>query len=359
MELIKTEMTPKERVTAYNRGEEVDRIPTNLSANETIPPLYGYSMKDYYFSSDVMVEVETRLAEDFHADNMGIGLGLRSLVEALGSEMTYKEKDVAFISKPAFKKAAECENRDLVNIDQDGRLPIIVEAIAKLLDQFGQECNIGSGLAGPLTTAASLMGTENFLRATVKDKENLHKLMQFTTDNVVKCCKDMNERLGIKFSLSEPLASKNLLSKRQFKEFFLPYLEQAVERMNEFQGGTGIHICGQTRDRWDEVINAGVSGFWVDNCESLKELKDLYGDRVSISGNLPPVDVLRNGSVEEMEAAVKKCLLEAADAPLGYRLCPGCTTPIGTSKESMISFMNAAYKYGRGARKGQMPKALQ
>ena len=32
MELIKTEMAPKERLTKYMDGEEVDRIPTILSS---------------------------------------------------------------------------------------------------------------------------------------------------------------------------------------------------------------------------------------------------------------------------------------------------------------------------------------
>ena len=49
MELIRTEMTPLERAKAYAAGEEVDRIPTTLSEGETIPPLYGYKMHDYYF----------------------------------------------------------------------------------------------------------------------------------------------------------------------------------------------------------------------------------------------------------------------------------------------------------------------
>lgn len=76
MELVKLEMTPKERKIAYARGEEVDRIPTSLSAGETAPPLYGISIRDYYFSADAMVEVESRLAEDFQADNKyGDGTG--------------------------------------------------------------------------------------------------------------------------------------------------------------------------------------------------------------------------------------------------------------------------------------------
>ena len=138
----------------------------------------------------------------------------------------------------------------------------------------------------------------------------------------------------------------------------IEYIKQAVERMNKFQGSTGIHICGHTRDRWEEVIGTGVSGFWVDNCESLQELKECYGDKVAISGNVPPVDVLKNGTFEEIDQAIKKCIIEAGDNPRGYNLCPGCTTPIDTTKENMVAFMNAAAKYGRGARKGYMPRGI-
>ena len=110
MELIKLEMTPKERALAYARGEEVDRIPTSLSASETAPPLYGIPICDYYFSADAMVEVETRLAEDFQADNMGIGLGLRTLVEALGTELAYPKESVSYIVKPALASLQDVEN---------------------------------------------------------------------------------------------------------------------------------------------------------------------------------------------------------------------------------------------------------
>ena len=247
---------------------------------------------------------------------------------------------------------------ELINVEKDGRFPIIIEAFERLQEKYGKERGIGSGLAGPFTTAASLIGTETFLKGTVKHKEQAHKLLQYSTDCVVKCCEDLHRKLGIGFTLSEPMGSRDLLSKRQFKEFFVPYIKQAVERMNKFQGSTGIHICGHTRDRWEEVIGTGVSGFWVDNCESLQELKECYGDKVAISGNVPPVDVLKNGTFEEIDQAIKKCIIEAGDNPRGYNLCPGCTTPVDTTKENMIAFMNAAAKYGCGARKGYMPRGI-
>ena len=358
MELIRLEMTPKERAAAYARGEEVDRIPTSLSANETAGPLYGIDICDYYFSADKMVEVETRLAEDFHADNMGIGLGLRTVVEGLGTKLAYPKKSVAYIVEPVLKKLSDVDNMDFINIEKDGRFPIIIEATERLQEKFGKERNLGSGLAGPFTTAASLYGVENLLRATVKDREGVHKLLQYSTDCIVKCCRDMHDRLGIGFMISEPMVSKNLLSRKQFDRFFVPYLKQCVERMSEFQNVPAIHICGNTRDRWQEVVDAGVSAFWIDNCESIKELKELYGDRIGVNGNLAPVDILKSGTPEEIAGGVKKCIMDAADNPRGYGLCPGCTTPVGTSKENMIAFMNAAATYGRGARKGSLPRGI-
>lgn len=359
MELIKMQMTPKERAIAYGRGEEVDRIPTSLSASETVPPLYGIDICDYYFSADAMVEVESRLAEEFQADNMGIGLGLRTVAEALGTEMHYSKNSVSYVVKPRLQTLKELGNMELINIEKDGRFPIIIEAFDRLQEKFGAERILGSGVSGPITTATNIFGTEKFLRATVKDKEGVHKLLQYTTDVIVKCCEDLNKRLGIKFMLSEPIVSGDLLSKRQFKEYAQPYIAQAVERMNKFQGATSIHICGKTRDRWDEIVDCGISSFWADNCESLKDLKEKYGHKIALSGNVMPVDILKNGTPDEIAANIKKCILEAADNPGGYNLCPGCTTPVGTSKENMIAFMNAAAVYGKDARKGQMPKGIQ
>lgn len=358
MELISLEMRPRERMRAYAAGEEVDRIPTTLSAGETAPLLYGIDICDYYFSAQAMVEVETNLARDFGADNMGPGLGLRTVPEALGTKLVYPKKAVSYIGKPVLSALSDVENLDVVDVAKDGRLPLIVESFKRLQDAFGKDRILSSGLAGPFTTACGLVNAEELLKAMLKDKTAVHRLMQFATDCVVACTHDLHEKLGISFSLSEPMCSKSLLGKRQFIEFCQPYLAQTVRRMNEFQGATSLHICGRTKDRWQEIVDLDVSGFWMDNCESLQEAKELHGQEISLMGNLPPLDVLRDGTPADIAEGVKRCIAEAGDNPCGYYLCPGCTTPIATSRENLIAFMNAAARYGRGARKGYLPQGM-
>lgn len=78
--------------------------------------------------------------------------------------------------------------------------------------------------------------------------------MQYSTDCVVKCCEDLHRKLGIGFTLSEPMGSRDLLSKRQFKEFFVPYIKQAVERMNKFQGQLEFIYVDIPGICWEEVL---------------------------------------------------------------------------------------------------------
>lgn len=358
MELMKTQITSRERMTLYAKGEEVDRIPTTMSAGETIPVLYGISIQEYYFSADLMVEVESRMAEDFGADNMGMGLGLRTVAEALGTKMHYSANDVAYIVDPVIKDYSQIDRMELLDIRKDGRIPIMLEAFKRLQEKYSKERIVGTGIGGPLTTACALVGTDRFLRDCIKQPDKVEKLMDYTTQCLIKCAKDLHDEAGLVCSLFEPMASANLISKKQFERWALPYIKKVVEEWKKFQGAPSVHICGKTRDRWDDILQMGISAFWADNCESLSELKKAVGDKIGISGNVAPVNILRNGTPEMIAEEVKRCIEEGSDSPNGFTLCPGCTTPVGTPRENIIALMNAAYTYGYGAKKGQRCKGL-
>ena len=119
-----------------------------------------------------MVEVETRLAEDFGIDNMGMGLGLRTLPEALGCKLKYSQNNVSYIEKPAIESYGELEGRALPDITKDGRLPILVEAFDRLADRFHEEKIILPEWRD-LYDAVSLVGTERFLRDSVRKKDEI------------------------------------------------------------------------------------------------------------------------------------------------------------------------------------------
>lgn len=121
----------------------------------------------------------------------------------------------------------------------------------------------------------------------------------------------------------------------------------------------GSHICGKTNKIWTDLADAGLFFFSVDNCEDLHEVKLTVGDRMQIAGNVPPVDVMLYGTIDDVINSCKECIKKCADSPKGFILATGCQLPIGTPEENVDAFIYAARKYGRGAKLGQMPKGIQ
>ena len=66
-----------------------------------------------------------------------------------------------------------------------------------------------------------------------------------------------------------------------------------------------------------------------------------------ILGNVAPGDYFIQGTKEEMDAAVKRCLQKAWDSPNGYILASGCDLSGQVKLENIEAFMNAARKYGK------------
>lgn len=75
-------------------------------------------------------------------------------------------------------------------------------------------------------------------------------------------------------------------------------------------------------------------------------------------GNVPPVDVMRNGSVDDVINSVKSCIKKGADNKMGFICATGCATPANSPKENLDAFVYAVQKYGKDAKIGEIPQAV-
>ncbi|MGI6713332.1 MAG: uroporphyrinogen decarboxylase family protein [Bacillota bacterium] len=46
---------------------------------------------------------------------------------------------------------------------------------------------------------------------------------------------------------------------------------------------------------WQDIANSGAASFSLDNVEDLAEAKKIIGHRMSLKGNVPPVEVMFQG----------------------------------------------------------------
>lgn len=354
MAKFKEQMTAKERIEAYFRGEEVDRLPCAIMFEETAAVYAGINVKEYYFNADKMLEAEKFKVKKLGGESAGINVTLRGMGEALGSKMGYSDTRASYLIEPVLKDYKMLENMDIVDPYKDGRLPIILESLGKIKKQLGSEVNVSSGISGPISAASAIRGTSNLMRDSLKNKEGLHKLLDFVTECNLAYVKAVYSEHGLICGIGDPVSSGNLISKKQFKEFSEPYLRRTIDGIYKITGNKpSLHICGKTKYLWSELREMNISTFSVDNCEYIGELKEVLGNKACLVGNIDPVSVIKNGTIEDVYKAVELCIQKAGDSPKGYIVGSGCDIPAGAPVENIKAVIEATKKYSRGIRLGK------
>lgn len=354
-------MTGPERMKAYAMGQEVDRIPFTLGGGHSLVHLYGYTQGQFRRSLDVQFDVAEKAKAEFCGSGMiaNTNLSLRGVGEALGSTAVYPENDIDYLIDFVIKDYSILDEL-VFDPETNPFLQKKMQAAREVRERMGGKCMVATGGAGPMTTAIALRSPELFLRDMIRDKKNAHRLLDFSVQCTLKWIAYNCEQFGvIPVGLSDPATSANLISDRMFREFSKPHMADLLAGIQKITGSIpGIHICGRTKHMWQDLVELGFPSFSVDNCEDLAELKQAVGDKMKISGNVPPAEVLRNGTIDDVIESVKQCLIKGSDSPCGYSLAVGCDVPVGTPRENLEAYIYAARRYGRGAQKGKLCRGL-
>ena len=344
--MISEKMTPKERMAAFARGETVDHIPLVPDMGVTMSDFRGYTTKEYYFSAAAMADTEIALFKHLRHDSVSISTTLRGMAEAMGTKIRYPDDNISLLEEPVVKTVEDIDKLSVIDPEKDGKLPLLLEALERIRDAIGDEADIGASMTAPFSVAASVVGTENLLRWIVRKPDAVHRVMEMITLCNEQYIKALGRR-GFGTGFCDPVSSTSLLNVKQFKEFSLPYMKRNVRHVIKYCGSAPtMHICGRSKELWPDVVATGIGNFSIDNCESLLEAKQIMGDSVVITGNVPPVDVMLYGTRDDIKRSVLQCILEGYDSPKGYILCTGCQIPKGTPIANIDYFMELGREFG-------------
>lgn len=202
----KDELTAIERMKLFDEGKPIDRIPCCLDTGETMAPLMGLSIDDYYHSSQLMCDLEVYLYENFHSDGAGLSTTLRGMAEAMGSQIRYYDNNIAQLKQPAVPSWREVDGAKLVDVDKDGRLPIILEGLRLVKQKLGDKVPISGTVTGPFTIAAMVMGTEQLMIGMIKKPEKIKQLMEVITENNNRYIQRLID-LGVGIGFADPVSS--------------------------------------------------------------------------------------------------------------------------------------------------------
>ena len=300
---------------------------------------FGEMIADPRAYADMIIQTN----EELRSPIVYVGSGYNNyLAAAVGGKVKERPLGAPDLDAPLVKESAdEIVNTDVTVIENDPIIQNIRQAARLVAQAIGDEVVVTVTAWGPFTLAGQMYGVEPFMKATLKKKDEVHKMLDFATRLVRQFYQPLvEERVIPMISIADPTGSGDLISDRVFRTFSLPYLQPLIGWAKEHGVYTWLHICGNTTDKLESIAETGASCFSLDYKVNLAEARQKIGGRVALAGNIDPVSILNQKGPDDVRAAARACI-EAAAAGGGFVLTSGCDLPPTISMENLQAMLSA------------------
>ncbi|MGD0153972.1 MAG: uroporphyrinogen decarboxylase family protein [Thermacetogeniaceae bacterium] len=339
------QMTPVERMTAYNKGEPVDRLPCVPIVGNTAARVIGVKVSEFRGNGRLIARAQIATYRRFGYDIIRIFTDLYTQAEAMGARVHYPDDETAYLAAPAIASVAEVDRLEPADPLRDGNLSQHLEAMKIAVDEVGREVAVTGAVTGPFTNASFLIGAEQLVRLTLKNPATVHRLCALSLETALRYSQAIIDA-GCTPSLTDAMSSSTVISPKQFQEFALPYLKQLIDYIHSRGRAVTLHICGKTSKIWELMVAAGADCVSIDNDADLLQAKQRVGDRVRLMGNVRPSEVMLEGDPADVRTAVRDCVRKAHDNPRGYIVASGCSLPTETPFANIQAMLDAVREIG-------------
>ena len=217
---------------------------------------------------------------------------------------------------------------------QRGRIPAVLEAISLLAASQRDIQPVNIKVTGPFTIACAVFGAERVLLATIEEPDAVKRVMDKMALVGIELARAALKAGVDTVTLSDPVASGDLLSADQYAEFALPYEAKVFATLKDFP--TALHICGYTKDLMPHIAKTGTMSFSFEEKVQVKEAVPILNG-VRAIGNVAPVRALLNGSPADVLREANQCFEDGIDL-----LSSGCAVPPLTRLDNLRAMAESA-----------------
>lgn len=328
-------------------GDILDPLPVGFIIDSPwLPNWSGISILDYFSSDEKWLDTNLKAISTFPEVMFLPGFwseyGMCSEPSAFGARTSFPENEFPH----AFPNITSVDQIMQLNVPdpvKDGLGPFIINRL-KLnqphIEEAGHKIRF-SVSRGPLNIASYLMGATEFLLAMMTNPEEVHQLLRKITDYLngfLTHQKNLFPSIDGILMLDDIIG---FISEDQFVEFGLPYFKELYDRELSIKF---LHNDANCMESVKYLPEMGVNLFNMGFDTDLNLLKELTGNSVTMLGNIPPRDVLAQGSREDVKVSVHSMLEGLEDKSRVVFSCGGGMPP-GVSSENIATFINTVQSY--------------
>ena len=340
-------MKPKEVILKAFEGGKTDRLPVTLfGAGMWSIKGWGTSFEALSRDAEKMTSMLVDMSAKLQCDVVYAGSGYNNFhASALGGKIKWREIGAPDLENHFVSSEDDLAKLKISDLDKDEVIQTVMKVVRKTKAKVGDTYAVTMTAWGPFTLGARLVGEEAMMKATFKKPAFVEKVVDFATDVLIHLYEPIvaDKTLEV-ISLADPTASGDLISRKQFEKFAVPYLKKFTDWAKARGIHTLVHICGNTTDRLDLFPLTGASCISLDHKTDIAKAKETLHGKMCFGGNVDPVKVMLNGSVPEVEN-VCKGIIKTAGTDGGFVLMPGCDIPPTVPYENIQKFIQVAREW--------------
>ncbi len=329
------------------RGEVVNPLPVGFIIDSPwLPNWYGIKIIDYLSNDSHFFKANLKAIHEFpdilFLPGFWSEYGMCTEPSAFGTRCKFLSNEFPHAYK-ILHSADEIDSMPVPDPETDGLLPFVLNRLKLARPRIEKEGHkIRFAVArGPFNIASFLMGTTEFLTAMMLQPEKAETLVRKITSFLKQW---IHLQIDTFPTIDGILLLDDIIGfigEAEFRRFGLPYFK---DLFNADVSVKFLHNDAPCRVSAPYLPEMGVNLFNMGFDISLNELKDLTGHQVALLGNLPPRDVLANGSPDHVRESTIQLLDSLKDNSKIIISCGGGMPP-NVSTENISALLQAVKNY--------------
>ena len=224
--------------------------------------------------------------------------------------------------------------------------------LAEVKEYMGDQGVVGIGLGLPCLGNPEMPGTLSIYDYCDRYEEVKRRMLKAEQDTLRRLARILAAKVRPDFILTGGSGLLIFNTPKIVRDITLPALQKVTRMCRDAGMPSQIHCCGPERAlvqmSAEETDLDSINPLEIPpmgDCD-LRELKQKFGRKLSLMGNLHTTDVMLRGSVRDVEAAAKKAIDDAAEGG-GFILSTGDQCGRDTPEENIFKLIEVARTYGR------------
>ncbi len=313
------------------QGSNVEALP--IMTHPGIEAI-GKSVREAVSDGNIQYQAIQYLHDHFKTVACTSIMDLTVEAEAFGATVNLPENEI-----PSVTGRLVCDEESVKNLVvpslEKGRVPQYLLAnqlaAANITDK-----PVFSGCIGPFSLAGRLYDMSEIMVGIYIEPESIQLLLSKCTEFLVAYCKALKASGTQGVIVAEPAAG--LLSGEDCMTYSTFYVKQIVDAVQDDSFTVILHNCGNTGQCTDAMVATGANALHFGNAIDMEGVLKQCPSDVVVLGNLNPVGVFKQGTVESVREETLQLLQKTA----GYKnfvISSGCDLPPNVPEANIRAFL--------------------